>query len=641
MRPDTPPRGPIRDRLAVIPAVLLMLLLVGLGVVVDPAAYDVSQLPRLLVLSAILLAAVPLALTVPAVAKQLDTSVLREPLLLAATAYLASCVGSLAVAVNVTAGFTDVFRTLAAFLVLVTACLVLPLDRDWRNTVVKSFVIAAAVHAAIGIQEMLSMLGPGLHGRRAMEVVTGRMSNVNLHAGLLAMLLPWAVAGTTLPGRGWRWFSAATVAATTLMLVLLQSRSAWLATAVAAAVALLTTIVGHGRLGLPRGTRRGSTAMLMGGVAIVLGGGVLTATDTPLGEFLRTTFVRRPHQALGPTDGGRTMIWGITTRMIGDHPLTGVGAGNFTVRLHEYYGGGDLDFSNLSSDNWIEPHDDFLWVFAEKGLPGILAFVAIFAAALLAIRTVIRTGFAAEARIALVCLAALVAYLVFSTLDFPLDRVTFQVHLAILLAVIALGKHEVAPRSREPVPLPAWLVVPPVAAGLVFGIAYAAAALDQEREVIAARRAARTSDWPAMLAAAERATTPWKTLDPLATPIAFLEGMARLHLGDRDAATACLERAVAANPNRMYVVNNLAALYAEAGRFDEAIPLFALAADRYPDRIEPRHNLAGCLVDAGRFAEAVAVIEDIPEELRPEPMREMLEYARGRMADESPAGHAP
>ena len=619
MRPDTPPRGPIRDRLAVIPAVLLMLLLVGLGVVVDPAAYDVSQLPRLLVLSAMLLAAVPLALTVPAVAKQLDTSVLREPLLLAATAYLASCVGSLAVAVNVTAGFTDVFRTFAAFLVLAMACLVLPLDRDWRNTVVKSFVIAAAVHAAIGIQEMLSMLGPGLHGRRAMEVVTGRMSNVNLHAGLLAMLLPWAVAGTTLPGRGWRWFSAATVAATTLMLVLLQSRSAWLATAVAAAVALLTVIVGHGRLGLPRGTRRGSTAMLMGGVAVV----------------------RRPHQAIGPTDGGRTMIWGITTRMIGDHPLTGVGAGNFTVRLHEYYGGGDLDFSNLSSDNWIEPHDDFLWVFAEKGLPGILAFVAIFAAALLAIRTVIRTGSAAEARIALVCLAALVAYLVFSTLDFPLDRVTFQVHLAILLAVIALGKHEVAPRSHEPVPLPAWLVVPPVAAGLVFGIAYAAAALDQEREVIAARRAARISDWPAMLAAAERATTPWKTLDPLATPIAFLEGMARLQLGDRDAATACLERAVAANPNRMYVVNNLAALYAEAGRFDEAIPLFALAADRYPDRIEPRHNLAGCLIDAGRFAEAVAVIEDIPEELRPEPMREMLEYARGRVADESPAGPAP
>jgi thioredoxin-like negative regulator of GroEL len=91
----------------------------------------------------------------------------------------------------------------------------------------------------------------------------------------------------------------------------------------------------------------------------------------------------------------------------------------------------------------------------------------------------------------------------------------------------------------------------------------------------------------------------------------------------------------------MYVVNNLAALYAEAGRFDEAIPLFALAADRYPDRIEPRHNLAGCLIDAGRLAEAVAVIEDIPEELRPEPMRKMLEYARRRMADESPAGPAP
>lgn len=640
MNADLPPSSPIRDRLAVIPAALLAVLLVGLGVVVDPAAYDVSQLPRLLVLSGVLLAAVPLVLAVPAVARRLDTSVLREPPVLAAAAYLAVCVASLAVAINVTAGFTDVFRTLAAFLVLVTGCLVLPLDRDWRNTVVKAFVIAAAVHAAVGIQEMLSVLGPGLHGRRAMEVVTGRMSNVNLHAGLLAMLLPWAVAGATLSGRRWRWFSAATVVATTVMLVMLQSRSAWLATAVAAAVAIVTAIGAHGRLSLPRGVRRGGVALFMAGVAAAVGGVALTGTDTPLGEFLRTTFVRRPHQAAGPTDGGRTMIWAITTRMIADHPLTGVGAGNFTVRLHEYYGG-DLDFSSLSSDNWIEPHDDFLWVFAEKGLPGILAFVAIFATALLAIRTVIRAGSAAEARIALVCLAALVAYLVFSGLDFPLDRVTFQVHLAILLAAITLEKHALAPASRRPLPLPAWLVVPPVAAGLALGVAYAAAALDQEREVIAARRAARAGDWPAMLTAAERATTPWKTLDPLATPVAFLEGMARLRLGDRDAATACLERALAANPNRMYVVNNLAALYAEAGRFDDAIPLFALAADRYPDRIEPRHNLAGCLVDAGRFTEAVAVLEDIPEELRPEPMREMLEYARGRVADGSPDGQGP
>jgi len=619
------------DPMPLVPTTLLVLLLVGLGVVVDSSAYDVSQMPRLLVLSALLAGFVPLVLATPAIARRLDTSVLREPVVVAAAAYLLSTAVSLAVAINVTAGYTDLFRTLAAFLVLATACLVLPLDRDWRTTVLKAFVLAAAMHAAVGISETLTLLGPGLHGRRAMEVVTGRLSNVNLHAGLLAMLLPWCLGGLTLPARGWRWFSAAATLATTTMLVLLQSRSAWLATATAATVTMLVASALYAKLGLPRIARRMLLAAFLAGAGVVVGAVVGSTTDTPLGASLRATFVHRPHQAGGPADGGRTMIWGITTQMIFDHPLLGVGAGNFTVRLHEYLSGSDLDFSNLASDNWIQPHDDFLWVFAEKGLPGIVSFAAIVVAALLAIRTALRAGTAVEARLALVCLGAFVAYLVFSGFDFPLDRVTFQIHLAILLAVITLQKHALTPASSAPLPLPAWLVVPPVVAGLVLGATYAAAALAQEREVIAARRAARAGDWPAMLAASQRATTPWKTLDPLATPVAFLEGMARMRLGDRAAATACLERALEANPNRMYVVNNLAAAYAEAGRFDDAIPLFALAADRYPDRLEPRHNLAACLVDAGRFAEAVAVIEDIPEALRPEPMREMLDHARGQL----------
>ncbi len=616
---------------AVAPVVLLAACGVGLHVVVDRSAYDESQLPRLLVLSVMLLVAVPFVLTAPAVARRLDTSILREPVAAAFALYLVACVASLTVAENVTAGFTDVFRTLGSFLVFCLACLLLPLDRDWRSRVVQALVIAAAVTAAVGIWELGTRLGPGMHGRRAMEVVTGRMSNVNLYAGLLAMLLPWCVGGTLLLAGGWRWFAGVTAVATAGMILAVQSRAAWLAFVVAAFVVAVVALAAWRRLALTPGLRRSLAAVVVTGVASVVGLAAVTGTDTAVGRFLHSTLVARPHQAGGPTDGGRTMIWGVTTRMIADHPLTGVGAGNFTVRLHEYYGD-DLDFAALPSDNWIQPHDDFLWVAAEKGLPGLAVFVAIFVAAAAAIRTVLVGGGPADARLAVVCVAALVAYLVFSCVDFPLDRVTHQVQLAILLAVITLLTHGVRPASTAPLPLPGWLVAPPLAAALAVGIAYSAAALDQEREVIAARRACRDGDWHAMLAAARRATTPWKSLDPLATPVAFLEGMARLQLGDLDAATDCLERAFAANPNRMYVVNNLAAVYAEQDRFSDAIPLFAVAAERYPDRIELRHNLAACLVEAGRFAEAVHVIESVPEELRPEALEAMLTYAREQLA---------
>jgi tetratricopeptide (TPR) repeat protein len=135
-----------------------------------------------------------------------------------------------------------------------------------------------------------------------------------------------------------------------------------------------------------------------------------------------------------------------------------------------------------------------------------------------------------------------------------------------------------------------------------------------------------------MRAAARRAATPWRTLDPLAVPVAFLEGEAERQLGHLEAATACFERAVAANPARLYVLQNLGAAYAQADRLDDAVDVLAIAANRYPDRVELRHNLAMALVEAGRFPEAITVIEDVPEPLRTEGMREALDFARGQEA---------
>jgi tetratricopeptide (TPR) repeat protein len=173
-------------------------------------------------------------------------------------------------------------------------------------------------------------------------------------------------------------------------------------------------------------------------------------------------------------------------------------------------------------------------------------------------------------------------------------------------------------------------VVPPVVAATALGTAYGWAALRQERAVMDARRAQHAGDWEAMRDAARRAATPWKTLDPLAVPIAFLEGEAERRLGNLAVATACFEQAFAANPARLYVLQNLGAAYAQAGRLDDAVDILAIAADRYPDRVELRHNLVMALIEAERLPEAIAVIEDVPEPLRTAGMREALEFARGQ-----------
>lgn len=612
--------------------------LVGIHLFIDPKAYDVSQVVRLLAVLGLLLMAVPAVLLVPAIATAVDAAVLRQPIVLASAAFLVASWGSLAVAVNPSAGATDCFRTLAAFLVLCLTALILPLDARWRRWLLEIAVVATLVTVVVGGWKVLPIVAEGLPSRRAMEeaLLDGMMSNVNLFAAWLVLLIPWCLCGAAVLAGGWRWIAAGAAVAGIGLVLVVQSRAAWLGLAGAGAVSGLVLLSYPQAIGVPTGIRRAIAAVLAAGLLLAVSLAAAAFTDTPLGRAIQARVIARPHQAEGPSDGGRTLVWGIATRMAADHPLTGVGAGNFTIRMHEYFSPDKAaespDFSRLSSDNWLQPHNDFFWVAAEKGLPGLAAFLAIFAAAGLAGRGILRGPAAAtDARLAVASLGAIVGYLIVSGLDFPLERVSHQVVLAVHLGVLLVLAQAArgGPRAR---PLPGWLVVPPVAAALTLGLFYAAAALVQEREVMAARRAQHTGDWQAMRDAARRATTPWKTLDPLAVPVALLEGIAEMQLGDLPAATACFERAHAANPNRLAVLQNLGAAYAQAGRFDEAIAAFVIAANRYPDRLEVRHNLASALLDAGRFAEAIAVIEDIPAPLRSPLLEEALEYATEQQA---------
>ena len=615
--------------------------LVILNGVVDEAALDVSLLPRLLALLVFLLVAVGVV-ALPAVSRLLDISVLGEPIILLGAGLLLVTATSLVFAVNVSAGLTDVFRTLATFLTLCLACLLLPIVPRWPELLLKIFVAAGLCAALVGGYEIGMELGVGIHGRRAMEQIEGMMSSVNLYAGMLALLLPWCLCGVVLLRAAWRGLAAVASISVLALIIQLQSRAAWLAVLAGAGVALLVVVGQHSLFGLSRRARAILIATVLGGLALLAIGIAIAPADNVFALRVRSMFVAPTDPDAMPREGGRLMIWGITSRMIADHPLTGVGAGNFTIRLPEYFGDDDLDFSNVHT-NWMQPHNDFLWVFAEKGLLGIALFMGCFVAAFSSIRALLRSGAAPTVLwITLAALMELVTYLTLSVWDFPLERISHQVSLAVLLAVVTVIHHSLrpavgGPMAQDRMRIGRVVVVPLAVVALGLGIAYTAAAVRQEKAVIQARLAWSRGQWEEVLAAARLGTTPWKTLDPLACPIAFLEGMAEVRLGRVPEGIACLERARTHNPNRMYVVNNLGILYAGTGRFDEAIECFNTTAIRYPHRIEPFNNLASCLIETGRYAEAVDLLEQIPEDMRNDAIRRNLALASEQAAAEPTA----
>ena len=649
--PDTPPPGPAAATAATAVVCQSLFLgffgfvLVALNCLVDNAAIDVTLIPRLLAVLVFLLVSV-VVVSVPRISRLLDFSVLGEPVIPLFAGSLLVTVGSLLVAVNVSAGFTDVFRTLATFLTLCLSCLLLPIVPRWQEQLLRVIVVAGLVAVAVGCYEIVTKLGLGIHGRRAMEQITALMSSVNLYAGILVLILPWCLCAAVVLRGAWRGLAAVAAGSVLVMILLLQSRAAWLAVLAGSAAAVCVILFDAERFNLSRRARNRLAAACLAGL-VALAGGIATApADNFFAQRFRSIFVAPADPAALPREGGRLMIWGITSRMIADHPLTGVGAGNFTVRLHEYFDADDLDFSNVHT-NWVQPHNDFLWVFVEKGVLGIVLFVGCFVAAFASIRTILRSDAPPnDCWLALAVVMGLTSYVTLSSFDFPLERINHQTYFALLLAVVTVLKHAVQPAAGGfPAPGTARLgrlvVVPLVVAALGLGITYSLAAVQQEKDVIVARRAFGQKKWEEMLAAAKRARTPWKTLDPLVSPVAFLEGMAHVQLGHVPEGIECLEQALIDNPNRMYVINNLGILYASTGRFDEAIECFSLAANRYPHRIEPFNNLASCLLETGRPAEALELLEQIPDELLSDGIRRNLAFAREQAAAAPPETAEP
>lgn len=71
--------------------------------------------------------------------------------------------------------------------------------------------------------------------------------------------------------------------------------------------------------------------------------------------------------------GGRLFIWSRSLEIVADHPLTGVGPGNFAVAYRQ-----QLD-PEVTSRYWYEhAHNDFLEAAARSGLPGMVTFALLW-----------------------------------------------------------------------------------------------------------------------------------------------------------------------------------------------------------------------------------------------------------------------
>jgi O-antigen ligase len=228
--------------------------------------------------------------------------------------------------------------------------------RDVATALVASATVVAAwaVVQWLGIDPLEAagwrVIAPGSPRMR----VYASLGNPNFVGAFLAATLPVSMTLARLrPSRG-------PIVAAALQLAGIAatgSRGAWLGTLVGVSVVMVQ-----------RGCRKGRLTAAAVSVVMLVGLGIWLGPARPLGETLR----------------GRIYIWSVTAPHLLDHPISGLGPGGFALRYPEWQAerltrGVDDDVRRYLTPT-RHAHNDYLEALVERGIPGLVSWLALVAA---------------------------------------------------------------------------------------------------------------------------------------------------------------------------------------------------------------------------------------------------------------------
>lgn len=307
----------------------------------------------------------------------------------------------------------------------------------------------------------------------------------------------------------------------------------------------------------------------------------------------------------------RFAIWINTLGMVRDHPLLGVGIGNFQFNYPLYAHRVVKDPSFSAEVTAKEAHNDYVQLLAESGILGFGAFLWILT--LLARRfwfvlTRAEDGFP----VVLVIGFSLLALLLEAFWDFPFQHPVpiafFWIFSGFLWAFHHPGEN--TEERFRPALAKAIIGVLAVTAALFF--AWTVSAL--RGELYFSRGAFAFSD--GRIDEAKAALNKATKINPYNYRYHFLHGLLLIRMQNYSTAIEEIRQTLLLNPYYINAINNLGVAYSSAGRVAEAVRAWETALKIWPDHAEPHHNLALVYYHSGQHEKALAHLREL-QRLRP------------------------
>ncbi len=581
------PKTMHKKRLAAVAKPWLFMLFFGVLVLILPVFYlpqalDRTLAPRLLLLAVLLLVSMPFVFNKGRIA-QWDFSIWRQSIFPVWGLFFLLTIFSAIFALNPMESYFFIVRNFLFLIGLAMGALILHNTPGWHKRLPQFFIVAAGIALIFGIGQYYFRIHlPGIErlddGRASIYLVTGLFSHKSFFSTVLALMLPFTLFGIYKYRSSWQAAAIITSAGIFLLILILRTRSVWVGLMAGTLVAVIVLLSNARGFGLAARWRLIILAVLLAGVTGVI---TLFNLGDASDEFSVAGRMRSIFDTQSQHNIHRLFIWNASLEIIKEEPLTGVGAGNWLLRIPKHF---NRNFEHLEAMGWRQPHNDYIWIAAEKGIFSLLIYLAAFGLIILYLFKVIRNKGDDHKQddkvLALLLMSGITAYMADAFFSFPYERIDVMVFLMIIMgSAIALyhankSKPSFVPKHNA-FRIAGYL-------GLAFSVYYAYSSLRMEQNIARALTYLNHRNFEQVLHYADAAKTPLRSLGPHLYPAEFLEGVACQNLEDHQRAVASFEQARKQAPYDIRILHMLGSNYRITERHDEAYDCFMELVRIYP-----------------------------------------------------------
>ena len=552
-----------------------------------------------------------IVLTIPMVfgflEKKLDYSFLRLHLFKAFAIYFLIVIVSAFWAINPVESYFDISKTFLSIVTLIFATALFVRYENFRMLISKGFIISTIIAGVNGLFQYLQISPVQTAGEMfsSLYEIGGIMGHKNQFAISLFLLMPFSIFGVYTFRKIWLLMSIFSMVIIMVNIVLLQTRSVWVATMIFILAAALLAFFTSRKDSETKKTIWYRHPIVVAGASFLV---IAVMVFFLQSKETRNVFGYKISSLLNVEshdNQGRLNVWEATFDMIGEEPVVGVGAGNWKVRIPVYI----ANTHGQSYKNWNQPHNDFLWVLSEKGIPGLLAYLAIFGFVFYyGFRVYLKNRSKPEGIFYMLILSTLVGYFALAMVSFPYQRVNHQVVLMIMLAAICAGYTPTGENSGQMPRKATTIIFVLIAVLLSFSLFYTTKVWNSKKNIRLVYAAIEQNNPNAVIKYATDAISPYVTIDEQTTPVYKHRGTAYSMLGRQREALADLERAREAHPYHVNTLVNLATIYAKNKEFSRAIEHYKAAMRLFPKNQQTIKSLSRAYFDNGQPAKAYATI---------------------------------